>query len=69
MGVARCFGRGQETSWNIIRWENSWIDERFIPEKKHYRDHESWMDDEDLLGSVQNFAKQQGDRMYSYNTV
>lgn len=69
MSVARCFGRGQETSQNIICWENLWIDERFIPGRKNYEDYESWMDDEDLREYVQYFAKKQGDRMYSYNTV
>lgn len=62
--VARCFGRGGETSRNITRWEKSWIDNRVILEKKNREDYESWMDDEDLKESIRNFARKEGDRMF-----
>ena len=62
--VAHSFGRGYNTSRNIVQWENSWIDEREIPERKSREIYASWMDDKELKESIKNFARIQEDRMY-----
>ena len=48
MTIARGFGQGQTTGRNTVGWENSWVDERDIPERKERQDYFSWMDDEQL---------------------
>ena len=64
--VAQSFGRGYNTARNIVRWENSWVDEREIPERKSPKIYASWMDDEELKESIRDFACTQGDSRY-YN--
>lgn len=62
--IANNFDRGQTTGRNLIRWEQSWVANREIPERDNAERDSSWMDDEELKMSVRNFAKKQGQRMY-----
>ncbi len=62
--IACAFGRGQTTARNILRWGNSWVDEKVISERKNRDDHDSWMYDVDLNDAMRKFAKIQGDRTY-----
>ena len=64
LGVARNFGRGSPTARNIVRWENMWVDNREIPERKGRDDHDSWMYDLDLNDAMRKFAATQGDSKY-----
>lgn len=64
--VAQSFGRGYNTARNIVRWENSWVDEREIPERKSREIYASWMDDKELKESIRDFARTQGNCTY-YN--
>lgn len=55
--VASTFNRGQTTARNMIRWENSWVVDRKIPERDDGESNPAWVDDEDVKMSVRNFAK------------
>lgn len=69
LNIARCFGRSHGTAKNIVRWENSWVNNREVPQRKERNDYESWMDDESLRESMRDFARKLGDRMYYSDLV
>ena len=56
LGVARNFGRGGPTTRNIVRWENMWLDNRKIPERKKRDDHDFWIYDLYLNDAMRKFA-------------
>lgn len=62
--MANTFGRGYNTSRDIVQWENSWVDEREIPERKSREIYALWMDNEELKESIRDFARTQGNRIY-----
>ena len=62
--VAQSFGRGIFTARNIVQWENLWVNQREIPEKKEKEDYDSWMYDGDLNDAMRKFAATQGDSKY-----
>ncbi len=64
LSIARNFGRGSPTARNIVRWENMWVDNREIPERKGRDDQDSWMYDLDLNDAIRKFAATQGDSKY-----
>ena len=61
LNTACCFKEGHGTARKIKQWEKSWVDNRTIPEKKTCNNYKSWMDDEDLKESIQDFARKQSD--------
>ncbi len=66
--IARSFGQGQTTASNIVKWENSWMNDRIIPERNEREYYASWMDNEDLEMGVREFARKTGDRNYSLHS-
>ena len=47
----------------IIQWERSWVKQRVIPNTKaeNKRGDLSWMEDEDLVLSIKDWAKKTGE--------
>ena len=62
--VAQSFGRGTFTAQNIVRWENLWVGQQEIPERKERDDYDLWMYDGDLNDAMMKFAATQGDSKY-----
>lgn len=57
--VAQNFSRRRHTGRKIIQWEKLWVADRIIPETKAGK-HEhnlTWMEDEDLIMSVRDWAR------------
>jgi hypothetical protein len=66
LSVAQCFGRGHATARNIVKWENSWVNDRIIPKRQGQNGYSPWMDDEELKESIRDFARKEGDSKYFY---
>lgn len=64
--VSQNFRRRHHTGRKIIKWERSWIASRTIPETKagSHKYNTSWMEDEDLIMSIKEWAKGLKDGMY-----
>jgi hypothetical protein len=60
LNVAHCFGRGEFTARNIIKWENSWIRDGAIPQAKiggnKHHVLESLLNDEGLQLAIRQYA-------------
>lgn len=54
--IAQAFGRGKSIGRSIVRWGNSWIDLRKIPEQKERKNSSLWMYDVDVSDAIQKFA-------------
>ena len=71
--VSQNFRRRNHTARKIIQWEKSWIASRVILETKagSHRHNTTWMDDEDLIMSIKEWARGLQDGMYycSDNTL
>ena len=54
--------KGKTTAQRIVQWENSWVSQRVIPERKNRAAcNESWMNEEDILFAAREFIKTQGE--------
>lgn len=65
--IAQAFGRGESTWRSIVRWENSWIDLRKIPEQKERTDSNSWMYNVDVIDAIRKFVRTMGNSKYYFN--
>jgi hypothetical protein len=63
--VAASFGRGSIVTRNIVQWERAWVTGREIPTRKIPDMYASWLDDEDVVMAIRDFARKQGDSKYS----
>lgn len=52
LSVAATFNCGQTTACNIIRWEESLVEKKKIPESLYRGWHAEWIDNEDLMIAV-----------------
>lgn len=66
--AARSFCRRNYTGRKIVQWEKSWILYRTIPETKagSHKHNLTWMEDEDLVLSVKEWARSLQDGMYFF---
>lgn len=64
--VSQNFRRRNHTGRKIIQWERSWIASQVIPETKagSHKHNTTWMEDEDLIMSIKEWAKGLQDGMY-----
>lgn len=68
--VAKSYNKGSGYARHLPQWEKSWIENRFIPERKSCGNcgNVSWMNEEDVACATRDFAKSQGEsKMYSLN--
>jgi hypothetical protein len=61
--VAASHNRRTETARRIVQWEKSWVEQRTIPQGKWGGEkwNASWMNEEDILCAVRDFARSQGE--------
>ncbi|KAN0083545.1 hypothetical protein V8E54_002633 [Elaphomyces granulatus] len=66
--TANSFGRGLHTGKMIVKWTNSWVRHREIPNTNagRHMHNFTWMDDEDVVFAARNFCRQQGEKLSSY---
>jgi hypothetical protein len=65
--TANSFGRGLHTGKMIVKWTNSWVRHREIPNTNagRHMHNFTWMDDEDVVFAARNFCRQQGESEYT----
>ena len=65
--VAQSFNKRSYTGRRIVQWERSWVKDRVIPNTKegNQKGDLSWMDDEDLVLSIKDWAKKEGESKFS----
>ena len=61
--VAQSFNKRRYTGRKIVQWERSWVKLRVVPDTKagNGKGDLSWMDDEDLVLSIKDWAKKEGE--------
>lgn len=61
--VAQSFNKRSYTGRKIVQWERSWVKSRVIPDTKggNQKGDLSWMEDEDLVLSIKDWAKREGE--------
>ena len=61
--VAQSFNKRAYTGRKIVQWERLWVRDRIIPRTKvgEKSDNLSWMEDEDLVLSIKEWAKNSGE--------
>ena len=64
LSVTQNFGQGSPTTQNNVWWENIWVDNREIPERRCRDNHDTWMNDPDLNNAMRKFAITQDDSKY-----
>ena len=62
--VAQSFNKRSYTGRKIVQWERSWVKSRVIPNTKagNLKGDLSWMEDEDLVLSIKEWAKKEGEK-------
>ena len=65
--VVQSFNKRSYTGRRIIQWERSWVKDRVILNTKagNQKGDLSWMDDEDLVLSIKDWAKKEGESKFS----
>ena len=65
--VAQSFNKRSYTGRRIVQRERSWVKDRVIPNTKagNQKGDLSWMDDEDLVLSIKDWAKKEGESKFS----
>ena len=65
--VAQSFNKRSYTGQRIVQWERSWGKDWVIPNAKaeNQKGDLSWMDDEDLVLSIKDWAKKEGESKFS----
>ena len=66
--VAQSFNKRRYTARKVVQWERSWVQLRVIPNTKagNKKGDLSWMDDEDLVLSIKDWAKKTGESKLSF---
>jgi hypothetical protein len=61
--IATRYNRGSGYAHRLPQWERSWIETRFIPERKSCGNcsRVSWINEEDIVCAARDLAKSQGD--------
>jgi hypothetical protein len=62
--VAASFNRGLTVARSIIQREKSWVNLRQIPSRKTPDTYASWLNDENVVMAIRNFARKQKDSKY-----